>query len=278
MANGAAFKFDGAMKIPGWTLLALYLALLLAWGGAPDARGHVVAAAGIVIAACVGVAALGWRAVLTFLAITVPVTLTIENVGVATGLPFGRYHFAADQFTLWIGRVPLLVPMLYFGVGLLCWLIADVLVGRHRLLLHPLAAAGLMVLWDAGMDPGFSTIGHVWVWHEGGVFFGVPLLNFLGWFMTTWIMFRLFALALWWKPAWVREPGDRRDLRLAAILLYMGIGLTQVVPFLTRADVAVTDAAGTVWHTHAILGAGMLVGFGMVLAGVAALARISRPC
>jgi uncharacterized membrane protein len=97
----------------------------------------------------------------------------------STSFPFGHYHFQASQFSLWAGRVPLLVGMLYFGVGLLSWLIAGILLER-RALLRPVIAASLMVLWDLVMDPSFSTIGKVWVWHKGGPFFGVPLLNFAG--------------------------------------------------------------------------------------------------
>ena len=186
-------------------LFFLYLGMLVVWGSQPDARGQLVAAIGIAIASVAGVMALGLSRVLLFLAIVLPVTLGIENIGVATGFPFGHYHFQASQFSLWVGRVPLLVGMLYFGVGLLCWLIAEILLdGRGQTALRPIIAAGLMVLWDLVMDPGFSTIGQVWVWHEGGAFFGVPLSNFAGWFLTTWIMFQLFAAALRRMPG--REP------------------------------------------------------------------------
>lgn len=250
------------MARPVWGLFALYLAVLLGWGGQPDASGQLVAAVGIVLAAGIGVAALGLSGALLFFAITLPVTMLIENIVFATGFPFGSYHFEASQFSLWIGRVPLLVGMLYFGVGVLSWLIAGVLDRRGGLISRPIIAAALMVQWDLVMDPGFSTIGRVWIWHQGGVFFGVPLGNFTGWFCTTWIVFQLFALVARQMPQLVRVPRkDRlRDLQLAAILLYLGIGLTPVVPFFTRPDAVVVDGAGQVWRTHAILGVSMLLG------------------
>lgn len=95
-------------------LFALYLPMLVVWGSQPDARGQLVAALGIVIASMVGVMALGPSRTLLFLAVVLPVTLSIENIGVATGFPFGHYHFQASQFSLWVGRAPLLVGMLYF--------------------------------------------------------------------------------------------------------------------------------------------------------------------
>ncbi|MGZ5928984.1 MAG: carotenoid biosynthesis protein [Rhizomicrobium sp.] len=259
-------------------LFALYLLMLVVWGSQPDARGHLVAALGIAIAGLVGVMALGLPRVLLFLAIVLAVTLTIENIGVATGLPFGHYHFQASQFSLWVGRVPLLVGMLYFGVGLLSWLVAGILLEeRGQAMLRPVIAAGLMVLWDLVMDPSFSTIGRVWVWHEGGAFFGVPLLNFAGWFLTTWIMFQIFALALRRLPE--REPPGRalHSAQRAATLLYMGIGLSPMVPFFTPSDTSVVDGAGQVWLIHHIRGISALLGLcTMGLVSAVALTKLQR--
>jgi putative membrane protein len=255
-------------------LFALYLFVLVLWGSQPDGRGHLVAALGIVIASIVGMMAMGLPRTLFFLAIVLPVTLTMENIGVSTGFPFGHYHFQASQFSLWIGHAPLLVGMLYFGVGLLCWLIAGILLEeRGDLMLRPAIAASLMVLWDLVMDPGSSTIGQVWVWHQGGAFFGVPLSNFAGWFLTTWIMFQLFALASIFVPG--PHGGLARSARRAATLLYMGIGLSALIPFLTSSDARVLDAAGHVWESRQIRGASALLGLcTMVPASVIALRKL----
>jgi uncharacterized membrane protein len=41
-----------------------------------------------------------------------------------------------------------------------------------------------MVSWDLTIDPMMSTINGNWVWHDGGSYFGVPVSNFLGWYLT----------------------------------------------------------------------------------------------
>jgi len=260
-------------------LFALYLLMLVVWGSQSDARGHLVAAIGIVIAGLAGVTALGLSRVLLFLAIVLGVTLSIENVGVATGFPFGHYHFQAAQFSLWVGRVPLLVGALYFGVGLLSWLIAGILL-EARVMLRPVIAAGLMVLWDLVMDPSFSTIGQVWVWHQGGAFFGVPLLNFAGWFLTTWIMFQFFAAALRRMPERDPRGNARHSAQLVAALLYMGIGLSPLVPFFTPdvrgGHATVVDGAGHVWLIHHIQGVSALLGLCMGLVSALALRKLRR--
>jgi hypothetical protein len=109
----------------------------------------------------------------------------------------------------------------------------------------------------------------------------VPLSNFAGWFLTTWIMFQLFAAALRRVPG--REPrGGALHARLAAILQYMGIGLSPLVPFFTPsdarvADSSVVDGAGHVWLAHHIQGVSALLGLcTMGLVSVIALRKLRR--
>jgi hypothetical protein len=51
-----------------------------------------------------------------------------------------------------------------------------------------------MVSWDLTIDPMMSTINGSWVWHNGGSYFGVPVSNFLGWYLTVYVFFQCFAL------------------------------------------------------------------------------------
>ncbi len=53
-----------------------------------------------------------------------------------------------------------------------------------------------MVAWDLSTDPVWSTIVHSWIWLQGGAYFGVPVTNFFGWYLTVYIFYQLFALYL----------------------------------------------------------------------------------
>jgi hypothetical protein len=46
------------------------------------------------------------------------------------------------------------------------------------------------------MDPVWADIDHAWVWRDGGPYYGVPISNFFGWFLTVYIFYQLFALYL----------------------------------------------------------------------------------
>jgi hypothetical protein len=58
-------------------------------------------------------------------------------------------------------------------------------------------SAFVMVQWDVVMDPSGSTLARAWVWYGGGGYFGVPLSNFLGWFLVTYLYYQAFSLLLY---------------------------------------------------------------------------------
>jgi hypothetical protein len=43
---------------------------------------------------------------------------------------------------------------------------------------------------------GFTADGGKWIWLNGGEYWGVPFTNFLGWFLTVYLIFQNFALYL----------------------------------------------------------------------------------
>jgi putative membrane protein len=115
----------------------------------------------------------------------------------------------------------------------------------------PVVAAFVMTQWDLLMDAPNSTIAKIWVWHEGRGVFGVPLSNYLGWLLTSWLIFQAFALYL-------RRAGHCPDakacIKLPAIgiLFYVSAGLTHVVPWIMGQAGEAIDAEGHSWRVHDI--------------------------
>jgi putative membrane protein len=75
------------------------------------------------------------------------------------------------------------------------------------------------------------------------------LSNYFGWLLTAWLFYQAFALYLN-RRRHVAEPlaKQARALKLAAILLYLGSGLTHVMPWLIGQSGEVVDAANHVWR------------------------------
>lgn len=168
----------------------------------------------------------GWRKTALLCSLTIAVTLLVESLGVTTGWIFGRYHYTAALGPLFLGLVPYVIPIAWLNMLYPSYLIADRIVPRRwtlgRRLWTVAALSGLaMTAWDLVMDPVMVNHGH-WVWDQDGAWFGVPLQNFWGWWLTS---FLVTALYLWLGGS---HP-TRRDDDRQGILLYAVMGLSMVV-------------------------------------------------
>src|SRR6266446_7926449 len=192
-----------------------------------------------------------WSGILTLLVLCLVVSNVLENTSILTGFPFGHYHYTSGLGPK-LFLVPLVIGPAYFGTGYLAWVLATVLIGDVRpkasaftTFAVPFIASFMMVAWDLGMDPTSSTIRHLWIWEQGGGYFGVPLTNYLGWFFTVYVFFQFFALYLRLRKASRdgEEPTFKRSYYAQAIVMYAVIGLTFVVNYLVGStNMAITDA------------------------------------
>lgn len=63
-----------------------------------------------------------------------------------------------------------------------------------------------------------------------------------------------------WPALFVRPQFRfRRDIQLAAVLLYAAIGLSFVAPYLSSPNVAVADQAGVIWHVRSVRAASVVI-------------------
>jgi uncharacterized membrane protein len=256
-----ANRVDSAprLEVFAWVALAIYLAMVIgfAWNPTPLAQG--LAAIGIAIACAHAVLAFGWKDALVFLAICLAMTFMMENIGVATGAPFGHYHFEVGANLPHLGFIPIIVGPLWFAMGYFSWVVAATLLGgadqrlneKFEIIALPVVAAFVMTQWDVVMDPPEATISKVWIWHDGGGDFGVPISNYLGWLLTAWLFYQAFAIYLGrGRKVPARTPRQDRTLRVAAIALYLGSGLTHVTPWLMGQSGEVADAVNHLWRVQ----------------------------
>jgi|HubBroStandDraft_1064217.scaffolds.fasta_scaffold25798_3 uncharacterized membrane protein len=213
----------------------------------------------------------GWRGMLMFAAICLAVGNLIENVGVATGFPYGRYRFL-ELMGPKIGHVPLLLGLAYVGMAYVSWMLARMILnadvaGRssRSILVLPLLASLIMTTWDVAQDPVWATILHGWIWYAGGAWFGVPLSNYFGWYSTLLIIYLLFALYLRRSGIAQRRigiPESEVDVRPSwlAPLFYALCAAGNVLQLASHsAPAIVTDLSGKAWHSAQILGASAAV-------------------
>lgn len=140
---------------------------------------------------------------LVLITITFIITWAFETISITTGFPFGRFYYT-ELLGVKAGEVPWGIMLAYFFIGYLAWTMGGLFlnetgesINKDNLIRVPLISAGLMVLWNMSFDPVLSTIEGNWVWINGGFHGGVPITNYFGWFLTTYIFFQLFALFLY---------------------------------------------------------------------------------
>ena len=196
----------------------------------------------------------GVRGIAAFSLICLVVGNLIENLGLATGFPYGRYAFLPVMGPR-IFAVPVLLGLGYVGMAYASWTIGELIAGpisaRLRVVLVPLVAACVMVAWDLAQDPVWSTMLGAWVWRDGGAWFGVPLSNYCGWFATVFLLCLLFAFSLHWQ-----RPTQRvvKPSALPALLLYAFCAAGNMLQlFVRRRTAEVLDGSGKLWRVDDIL-------------------------
>jgi putative membrane protein len=100
--------------------------------------------------------------------------------------------------------VPVLIFPAYFFIGYLAWTMGNLFMGnisagirKKDLFFIPVVSAFIMVMWNVCFDPVMSTIEGNWIWENGGAWFGVPLTNYFGWFLTVYLIYQVFAFILY---------------------------------------------------------------------------------
>ncbi|MGA2834602.1 MAG: carotenoid biosynthesis protein [Terracidiphilus sp.] len=217
------------------------------------------------------------RGILAFAVICTVVGNLVENLGVATGFPFGHYYFA-ELMGPKLFYVPVLLGLAYIGMAYVSWTLAVLIVGDLnapaagiRVLTLPVVASFVMVAWDLAQDPIWATALHGWVWRDGGPWFGVPISNYLGWYGNVFTIYLLFAFYLRRYPApAIAAPSALRPALVFYVLCAAGNVLQIISPL---APAVVQDPTGKQWRYADIAGASALVSI-FVMGALAAVAWI----
>lgn len=146
---------------------------------------------------------LGLACALGFAIPSISISLAAELLGTSTGFPFGSYSYLSGLGYKIAGLVPFTIPLSWFYVGCVSYLLARIAlkVDREPSFLRHAAAivlgALLLTSWDFVLDPAMSqTSLPFWYWEQPGAFFGMPYQNFAGW-MGTGTLFMTIAALLW---------------------------------------------------------------------------------
>jgi uncharacterized membrane protein len=199
---------------------------------------------------------IGWKrtVLFTLLAYTVAFVCEWSSAVAATGFPFGLYYYIADtrEKELWIAGVPFMDSLSFTFLSYISWELAIFLLGRvnagwgdvqithskmvRRSWLVASLASFLMMYLDIIIDPVALRgdrwfLGKIYYYPEGGVYFGVTIANFIGWFLVCFVIIRLFifferCVFAWWLKNGGGEAAGVREYHykaLGPVGLYLGV-------------------------------------------------------
>lgn len=221
-----------------------------------------------------------FRAMFVFISLVLGVGVASESLSLRTGIPFGHYRFT-DLMGPQIFGLPVLLALAYVGMGYLSWVVALVildcdskpLVG-NKVVYLPLLASFVMTAWDLSMDPVWADIDHAWVWLNGGSYYGVPISNYFGWILTTYIFYQLFAL---YMSKRLIVPSNTNQWRLAILFYFLSAAGSLLAIAPASAGGVFVDAGGKRWVISSILWLSRLVSiFLMMPLSVMAWSKASR--
>ena len=122
------------------------------------------------------------------------VSLTAELAGTMAGLPFGPYHYTDGLGWKWLEHVPVLIPASWFMMALPSYAIAFWrFPNRGGVVARVVLGSFILLSWDLALDPAMSLATKYWIWGTNGPYYGMPLLNLFGWFVTGVALMVVFA-------------------------------------------------------------------------------------
>lgn len=186
----------------------------------------------------------GWSTTIKIFLVTWLTGWFTEVLGVNFAFLYGPYHYADLLSGPLVLGVPPMAMLIYFPLGYACFIMGRAIVGGlstkvsgMRLLGVAIFAGLAMTTHDFSNDPFMSTVKGIWVWPNGGAYFGVPLQNFIGWFVLTSFFSIIVGLIANGTKAmsYVSIP-KAPTFFLPAILLYLIFELPQMLrPILLEA-------------------------------------------
>ncbi len=175
-----------------WILVMISVPVIRWTAGAGAERAGI--AAGVFAQVAVVIAALastlGWFT-LVVIAIIPVLGWASEVLGSKTGVPFGEYHYT-DVLQPQIAKVPILIPLAWLMMMPPAWAVGSVAAPGRPLAQWAIAAAAFTA-WDVYLDP-LMVRWDFWRWRRAGAYLGIPLVNYLGWFIVAFAITALSAL------------------------------------------------------------------------------------
>ncbi|QUH24351.1 carotenoid biosynthesis protein [Methanobacterium alkalithermotolerans] len=167
---------------------------------------------------------LGWRKGLALIAALSAYALVLETLAILTGIPYSEFYYNELIGTKIFGTTPFTVPFAWLPlfIGSL-YLASELKIKNKKLGLGSIIVLStiLVVITDLVLDPGAVAL-QFWVWKDQGIFYDVPLMNFIGWVLTGFLA-SLIAVGLLGSRVREKKPEALASSLLLIMFFWSGI-------------------------------------------------------
>lgn len=123
----------------------------------------------------------GWIFCIKALAILSVYAMTIEYIGLTTGLPYGEFIYTGDMGYRINDILPITVGLSW--APLLIGSIAITYTLTKNKIYRLIFPVFILVIFDLVLDPASVAIG-MWKYADTGMYYDVPMQNFIGWIIS----------------------------------------------------------------------------------------------
>lgn len=176
---------------------------------------------------------LGWRDAAILWALLGFYALGIETLAIFTGFPYGHFGYSELLGGKLFGVTPWTVFLAWTPLIVGAYAVARSLVENKLLAVSskPLASvvvialtAVIATIFDLVLDPGAVRLGF-WQYEGGGVFYGVPWSNFLGWLVSGAIGAALIEVFVWARTPLLPVPVQLATSAFLMIVFWTAISV-----------------------------------------------------
>jgi uncharacterized membrane protein len=193
----------------------------------------------------IAVTSIGWRRTILFTVTAYTIAFICEwsSAVAGTGFPFGHYSYIPDTIgkELWIAGVPFMDSLSFTFLSFISWELATLLLSRlkgepgkedqiRRSWSATFLGSFLMMYLDIIIDPVALRgdrwfLGKIYSYPVVGIYFGVTLANFIGWYFVCFAIIRVYLLLERFVKASNITAGVRsfRYKAIGPVGLYLGI-------------------------------------------------------
>lgn len=113
---------------------------------------------------------------------------TIEYIGATTGFPFGSYAYTTVLAPRILDTVPVAILFAWMMVIAGAWYTGQILFHSSSRLVRAVLTGLFVMIIDIQIEPVATHINQYWEWYDSGPYYGVPTVNFAGWWAVGFIL------------------------------------------------------------------------------------------